>query len=42
MLDALRWHLGLSEVPPQGYGEEDETRPTILTFGDGTYGLLEP
>ncbi|MFJ7626813.1 hypothetical protein ACIQZN_10020 [Streptomyces sp. NPDC097595] len=42
VLDALRWHLGLSEEPPQGYGEEDETRPTVFTFRDGAYDALKP
>ncbi|MGW1186061.1 hypothetical protein ACWD7Y_14995 [Streptomyces drozdowiczii] len=29
VLDALRWHLGLTEQPPQGYGEEEYAYPLL-------------
>ncbi|OKJ68560.1 hypothetical protein [Streptomyces sp. CB02460] len=29
VLDALRWHLGLTEEPPPGYGEEEHAYPLL-------------
>ncbi|WP_405896287.1 hypothetical protein OG242_00955 [Streptomyces sp. NBC_00727] len=29
VLDALRWHLGMTEVPPRGHGEEEYAYPLL-------------